>query len=437
MGVMLLFAVYTSSKSSYGATTTGGLINHRSFWHFETILPLLFFAVIFGMRYNVGVDYLGYLEGYLWREYVGKNDFLFNLLSEIGWKLNLHYAVYFAIIAFIQVFFFFYAFKDERYLFPFLVFFLFTNGEWLNWMNVIRQALAMCIWIFSIRYIEDKKIGKYLFWCIVAFLFHRSAIVLIIFYPILKNGKDYFKSIPLQLILFAGAFVFREIFSEVIMRIEPITTFYSNIIGGELYSSYDIEGLMKSFKEPQGTGLAYLFKIILNVGIILYKHMNIAIVGTGYVGLVSGTCFSELGLNVVCVDVNEKKIENLNKGIIPIYEPGLERMVMRNVAAYRLRFSSSLKEVLNEVDVVFIAVGTPPGEDGSADMRYVLEVAKTIGENINTYKLIVVKSMVPVGTSEHVRSTIQKELDNRKADVEFDVVSNPEFLKEGDALMIS
>lgn len=165
--------------------------------------------------------------------------------------------------------------------------------------------------------------------------------------------------------------------------------------------------------------------------------MNIAIVGTGYVGLVSGTCFSELGLNVVCVDVDEKKIENLNKGIIPIYEPGLERMVMRNVAAYRLRFSSSLKEVLNEVDVVFIAVGTPPGEDGSADMRYVLEVAKTIGENINTYKLIVVKSMVPVGTSEHVRSTIQKELDNRKADVEFDVVSNPEFLKEGDALMIS
>lgn len=162
--------------------------------------------------------------------------------------------------------------------------------------------------------------------------------------------------------------------------------------------------------------------------------MNIAIVGTGYVGLVSGTCFSELGLNVVCVDVDEKKIEILNKGIIPIYEPGLERMVMRNVAADRLRFSSSLKEVLNEVDVVFIAVGTPPGEDGSADMRYVLEVAKTIGENINTYKLIVVKSTVPVETSERVRSTIQKELDNRKADVEFDVASNPEFLKEGDAI---
>ena len=162
--------------------------------------------------------------------------------------------------------------------------------------------------------------------------------------------------------------------------------------------------------------------------------MNIAIVGTGYVGLVSGTCFSELGLNVVCVDVNEQKIEDLKKGIIPIYEPGLERMVMRNVAADRLRFTTSLKEVLDEVDVIFIAVGTPPGEDGSADMRYVLEVAKTIGENIKSYKLVVVKSTVPVGTSEHVRTAMQNELDKRNVNIDFDVASNPEFLKEGDAI---
>lgn len=162
--------------------------------------------------------------------------------------------------------------------------------------------------------------------------------------------------------------------------------------------------------------------------------MNIAIVGTGYVGLVSGTCFSELGLNVVCVDVNEQKIENLKKGIIPIYEPGLERMVLRNMSANRLSFTTNLKEVLNDVDVVFIAVGTPPSEDGSADMHYVLEVAKTIGENLNKYTLVVVKSTVPVGTSERVRSTIQKELDNRKKNIDFDVASNPEFLKEGDAI---
>ncbi len=162
--------------------------------------------------------------------------------------------------------------------------------------------------------------------------------------------------------------------------------------------------------------------------------MNISIVGTGYVGLVSGTCFSELGLNVVCVDVNEQKVENLKKGIIPIYEPGLERMVLRNMEAHRLRFSSSLKSELDDVDVVFIAVGTPPGEDGSADMRYVLEVAKTIGQNMNKYTLVVIKSTVPVGTAERVRNSIQIELDNRNKDIEFDVASNPEFLKEGDAI---
>lgn len=162
--------------------------------------------------------------------------------------------------------------------------------------------------------------------------------------------------------------------------------------------------------------------------------MNIAIVGTGYVGLVSGTCFSELGLNVVCVDVNEQKVENLKKGIIPIYEPGLERMVLRNMESNRLSFSTSLESVLDNVDVVFIAVGTPPGEDGSADMRYVLEVAKTIGQNMNKYTLVVIKSTVPVGTAERVRHSIQIELDNRNKDIEFDVASNPEFLKEGDAI---
>lgn len=162
--------------------------------------------------------------------------------------------------------------------------------------------------------------------------------------------------------------------------------------------------------------------------------MNIAIVGTGYVGLVSGTCFSELGLNVVCVDVNEQKVENLKKGIIPIYEPGLERMVLRNMESNRLSFSTSLERVLDNVDVVFIAVGTPPGEDGSADMRYVLEVAKTIGQNMNKYTLVVIKSTVPVGTAERVRNSIQIELENRNKDIEFDVASNPEFLKEGDAI---
>ena len=162
--------------------------------------------------------------------------------------------------------------------------------------------------------------------------------------------------------------------------------------------------------------------------------MKIAIVGTGYVGLVTGTCFSEMGIDVTCVDVMESKIENLKKGIIPIYEPGLEDMVYRNYNAGRLRFTTSLISCLNEVEVVFCAVGTPPDEDGSADLKYVLEVASTIGRNMNKYILIVTKSTVPVGTAQKVRITIQSELDKRGVKLDFDVAFNPEFLKEGDAI---
>ena len=162
--------------------------------------------------------------------------------------------------------------------------------------------------------------------------------------------------------------------------------------------------------------------------------MNIAIVGTGYVGLVTGTCFAEIGVNVTCVDVMEEKIESLKKGIIPIYEPGLEDMVHRNFQAGRLRFTTDLAEVLDEVEVVFSAVGTPPDEDGSADLKYVLEVAHTIGRGINKYILVVTKSTVPVGTARKVKAVIQEELDKRGVEVGFDVASNPEFLKEGNAV---
>ena len=162
--------------------------------------------------------------------------------------------------------------------------------------------------------------------------------------------------------------------------------------------------------------------------------MKIAIVGTGYVGLVTGTCFSEMGIDVTCVDVQESKIENLKKGVIPIYEPGLEDMVHRNYTAGRLKFTTDLEECLDDVEVVFSAVGTPPDEDGSADLKYVLEVARTIGRNMNKYVLVVTKSTVPVGTAQKVKSTIQKELDERNIQIEFDVASNPEFLKEGDAV---
>lgn len=162
--------------------------------------------------------------------------------------------------------------------------------------------------------------------------------------------------------------------------------------------------------------------------------MNIAIVGTGYVGLVTGTCFAETSVNVTCVDVNAEKIENLQKGIIPIYEPGLEDMVQRNVNAGRLHFTTALENCLDNVDIVFSAVGTPPDEDGSADLSYVLAVAKTIGANMKKYTLVVTKSTVPVGTAHKVKDTIQAELDKRGVSIEFDVASNPEFLKEGNAI---
>jgi len=162
--------------------------------------------------------------------------------------------------------------------------------------------------------------------------------------------------------------------------------------------------------------------------------MNIAIVGTGYVGLVTGACFSEMGVHVTCVDIDADKVAKLKRGIIPIFEPGLEEMVGKNAAAGRLEFTTDLSQCLDNVEVVFSAVGTPPDEDGSADLSYVLEVARTIGRNINKYVLVVTKSTVPVGTARKVKTAITEELQKRGVDVPFDVASNPEFLKEGSAV---
>lgn len=162
--------------------------------------------------------------------------------------------------------------------------------------------------------------------------------------------------------------------------------------------------------------------------------MKIAIVGTGYVGLVTGTCFAETGVDVVCVDIDEPKISQLRKGIIPIYEPGLQSLVERNIEKGRLKFSTSLKENIAECEAVFIAVGTPPDEDGSADLKYVLAVAREIGQHMNDYLVAVTKSTVPIETSKKVREAIQQELTRRNSNLEFDVASNPEFLKEGSAV---
>ena len=162
--------------------------------------------------------------------------------------------------------------------------------------------------------------------------------------------------------------------------------------------------------------------------------MKIAIVGTGYVGLVSGACFAEVGREVTCVDIDSQKIENLKNGIIPIYEPGLDDLVKRNVKDGRLQFTTDLTLCLDDVEVVFSAVGTPPDEDGSADLKYVLDVARTFGQNINKYTILVTKSTVPVGTSKKIKAVIDEELAKRGVDIPYEVASNPEFLKEGAAI---
>lgn len=162
--------------------------------------------------------------------------------------------------------------------------------------------------------------------------------------------------------------------------------------------------------------------------------MKIAIVGSGYVGLVTGTCFAEVGIDVTCVDIDQRKIENLKKGIIPIFEPGLEEMVHRNMKKGRLSFTTSIAEALEDCEVLFSAVGTPPDEDGSADLQYVLSVARDCGKNMKDYVMVVTKSTVPVGTAKKVKAAIQEELDKRGVNIPFDVASNPEFLKEGAAI---
>ena len=162
--------------------------------------------------------------------------------------------------------------------------------------------------------------------------------------------------------------------------------------------------------------------------------MKVTIVGSGYVGLVTGTCFAEVGIDVTCVDIDQKKIDNLKEGIIPIYEPGLEDMVHRNMKKNRLSFTTDIKEALVDCEVIFSAVGTPPDEDGSADLQYVISVARDVGKHMDDYILIVTKSTVPVGTAEKVRSAVKEELDKRGVKIEFDVASNPEFLKEGAAI---
>lgn len=270
LAFMLLFAKITSQTSNTYLTPQG-YRTKSSFWTLDTILPLLMFSVIFGMRFDVGKDYISYLNSYLYDFRTEKFEFLYKLILDVSNDLRLHFSIYFGILAFIQVFFFFYAFKKEKFLYVYLMLFLFTNGDVFFWMNGIRQALAMCIWIYSIKYIEEKKFKNYLFWGIIAFMFHRSAIFLIIFYPLLKNGRDYFKSISFQILLITLAFIVKNAFFDLILKINFLIEFYTSIIGEELYRSYDMDTLLESFSDKEGSGLVFMVEIGINFLIILFS----------------------------------------------------------------------------------------------------------------------------------------------------------------------
>ena len=275
--IMLFFANIAKRKAVYQTGQYGELVQKRSFWSFEIVFMLLFFALMFGMRYDVGTDHLGYLFSYI-EGSVGENlrmEPLFRWISKICYDLNIHPVIYFAIWAFIQITFFLLAFKNERYLFPLLITFLFFNLSFTFWMNGIRQALAMCIWLYSITFIVEKKFWHYIIWGIIAFLFHRSALILFVFYPLLRNGKDYFKSIPLQLILFASVFIIKNVFEVFILQLEPIIEQFQTILGGkeDLYRSYTMDNMLEDLNnEVEGTGLAYMFRILVWVIIILYSR---------------------------------------------------------------------------------------------------------------------------------------------------------------------
>lgn len=271
LGIMMFFfnmASYKKQTINYSSNANQNI----TFNSYQIFIPLILFSIVFGMRYDVGVDHLSYLEIYLFQDLKEKYELLFTSITRFSLFLNLHYVIYFSILAFIQVYFFYLAFKKEIYLFPLLTLFLFTNGEFISWMNIIRHSIAMCIWIYSLNFIVDRKLWKYILFGVIAFLFHRSAIILFIFYPILVNGRDYFKSIPLQLILLASAFVIKELFFDIIVNLSSVIDFYISLLGADMYErSYNIDNLLESFKESSGTGLAYIFRIVINVVIILYS----------------------------------------------------------------------------------------------------------------------------------------------------------------------
>lgn len=265
---MVFLAKMYSLKQSYQIVNDVRVRNSKA-GTFYLIFIMLAFSLMMGLRYDVGTDYFAYQEGFIYNYDVGKGEVFFNWIRELFHSFELHYSVYFSFLAFLNISFFLFAFKRDAFILPLLLFFLLTNGDWLFWMNGIRQAIAMCIWIYALNFIEKKKFWGYLVWCLIAIGFHMSAIILIPLYWILKNEKDYFKNVKLQLILFAGAFLIQYSFGSFLEQLGPLIQFYQRELTGGAYN-YSIG----RFKEEAssnvgGSGIAYLFRIGLSIIIIL------------------------------------------------------------------------------------------------------------------------------------------------------------------------
>jgi hypothetical protein len=233
------------------------------------IFIFFYFSIMMGIRHDVGKDYLTYKKGYIYNFDVGNGELIFTWIRELFNRMDLHFSIYFTFLAFLNIFFFVFAFKKYSFILPLLLFFLITNGDWLFWMNGIRQSIAMCIWIYALQYIEKQKLWTYLIWCIIAIGFHTSAIILIPLYFVLRNGKDYFKNIKFQLVMFAGVFVLQSIFNNYLNQLEPLIDFFQSKLSGGAYN-YKIDRLEEeSSTTVKGSGIAYLFRIVLCVVIIL------------------------------------------------------------------------------------------------------------------------------------------------------------------------
>jgi hypothetical protein len=266
-----LFALkqaYQLSKNDNVKETNAGI--------FYLAFILLSFSILMGLRYDVGTDFFAYQKGYIYNIDVGKGEVIFNWIRELFNRLDFHFSTYFTFLAFLNISFFVFAFKKNAFILPLLLFFLITNGDWLFWMNGVRQALAMCIWIYALQFIDKNKFWSYLIWCIIAIGFHTSAIILIPFYFILRNGKDYFKSIKVQLLLFAGAFLLQYLFGTFLNQLEPLIEFYQSKISGGVYN-YKIDRFREEASATsEGSDIAYFFRIALSVVIMfLSKKLKI------------------------------------------------------------------------------------------------------------------------------------------------------------------